>query len=47
MDDHLINEHKQNNMSKLIIECEDIVVSVIGGQFPMSDNCDKFAKNLY
>lgn len=47
MDDHLNSENKQKNMSNFIIECEDIIMSGIGGRFPMSDNCDQFAKNLY
>ena len=43
----LKDEIEQRNVSKLMRQCEDIVISGIGGRFPMSDNYDEFAKNLF
>ena len=43
----LKEEIENRNVSKLIKQCDDIVISGVGGRFPMSDNFDEFAKNLY
>ena len=43
----LREEIENRNASKMIKQCDDIVISGIGGRFPISDNCDEFAKNLY
>jgi fatty acid synthase len=38
---------KQIDISTLLKENDDIVISGIGGRFPESDTIDEFAKNLY
>ena len=43
----LKEEIENRNVSKLIKQCDDIVISGIGCRLPMSDSCDEFAKNLY
>ena len=47
MDGQTIEKIKQRKVSLLISESDDIVISGIGGRFPMSDSTDEFAKNLY
>ena len=47
MSDQLINENQRINISDLLKQNEDIVISGIGGRFPMSNNTDEFAKNLF
>lgn len=47
MNFQLKEEIKNRNVSKLIKQCDDIVISGIGCRLPLTDNCDEFAKNLY
>ena len=47
MTDRLLNVNDQINISDLLKQNEDIVISGIGGRFPMSNNTDEFAKNLF
>ena len=47
MDRNLIKEIQSRKVSKLLKESEDIVISGIGGRFPMSNNTDEFAHNLF
>ena len=47
MTDQLLNVNDQINISDLLKQNEDIVISGIGGRFPMSNNTDEFAKNLF
>ena len=47
MDEQMIGNIKQRNVSKLISQSDDVVISGIGGRFPMSDSTDEFANNLY
>ena len=47
MTDQLINESHQINVSDILKQNEDIVISGVGGRFPMSNNIDEFAKNLF
>ncbi len=37
----------QIDISKLLKENDDIVISGMGGRFPESDTVDEFAQNLY
>ncbi len=44
----IINEMaNQIDISKLLKENDDIVISGMGGRFPESDTVDEFAQNLY
>ena len=47
MSDQLINENQRINISDLLKQNEDIVISGIGGRFPMSNTTDEFAENLF
>lgn len=47
MTDQLLNVNDQINISDLLKQNEDIVISGIGCRFPMSNNTDEFAKNLF
>ena len=47
MTDQLLNVNHQINVSNLLKQNEEIVISGIGGRFPMSNNTDEFAKNLF
>jgi hypothetical protein len=38
---------KKNYISSILKECEEIVISGVGGRFPESDTVDEFANNLY
>jgi hypothetical protein len=38
---------KKNDISSILKEGEEIVISGIGGRFPESDTVDEFANNLY
>ena len=38
---------KQRNICKLSMESDDIVISGMGGRFPLSNSTDEFAENLY
>jgi acyl transferase domain-containing protein len=38
---------KKMDISTLLKEGEEIVISGIGGRFPESDTVDEFAQNLY
>ena len=42
-----VEQIQQRNVSKLLKQSEDIVISGVGGRFPMSDNTDEFASNLF
>ena len=47
MDHQRVEQIQQRNVSKLLKLSEDIVISGVGGRFPMSDNTDEFASNLF
>ena len=38
---------EQRNICKLLKESDEIVISGMGGRFPLSNSTDEFAKNLY
>ena len=42
-----VEQIQQRNVSKLLKLSEDIVISGVGGRFPMSNNTDEFANNLF
>ena len=44
---HQIKKCQQINVSHLLKQNEDIVISGVGGRFPMSNNTDEFAHNLF
>ena len=44
---HQIKKCQQINASHLLKQNEDIVISGIGGRFPLSNNTDEFADNLF
>ena len=39
--------HLRKQLSNLIEENEEIVISGVGGRYPMSGNFDEFATNLF
>jgi len=39
--------YKQIDISTLLKNNDDIVISGVGGRFPESDTVDEFAQNLY
>ena len=47
MNDQLINNIQQGQLSKILKEGEDIVISGLGGRFPMSNSIDELSKNLF
>ena len=38
---------EQRNICKLLKESDEIVISGMGGRFPLSNSTDKLAENLY
>ena len=38
---------EQRNISKLLKNSEDVVISGMGGRFPLSNSTDELAQNLY
>ena len=38
---------EQRNISKLLKNSEDVVISGMGGRFPLSNSIDELAQNLY
>ena len=47
MNRQLIEIIEQRKISNLLKEGEDVVISGVGGRFPLSDNTDQFANNLF
>ena len=47
MNRQLIEIIEQRKISNLLKESEDVVISGVGGRFPLSDNTDQFANNLF
>ena len=45
--DHQIKECQQIGVSDLLKQNQEIVISGIGGRFPLSNNTDEFASNLF
>ena len=38
---------QQRKITKLVKESEEIVISGMGGRFPLSNSTDQFSQNLY
>ena len=47
MDGKRIEEIRSREVVTLLNKSEEIVISGIGGRFPMSNGLDEFAENLY
>ena len=48
MDSEMIKQQiEQRNISKLLKNSEDVVISGMGGRFPLSNSTDELAQNLY
>ena len=47
MDSEVRQRIEQRKISQLLKESEDIVISGMGGRFPLSNSVDEFANNLY
>ena len=47
MDPQITQRIEQRKISQLLKESEDIVISGMGGRFPLSNSVDEFAQNLY
>ena len=47
MDNQINKENQQIILSQILKQTEDIVISGVGGRFPVSNNIDEFANNLF
>ena len=47
MDKKINKGNQQIILSQILNQTEDIVISGVGGRFPMSNNIDEFANNLF
>ena len=47
MNDQLKKQIQQRNVSNLLKQSEDIVISGVAGRFPLSNNIDEFSYNLF
>lgn len=47
MNHQLIEIIEQRKISNLLKQSEDVVISGVGGRFPLSNNIDEFANNLF
>ena len=47
MNNQINKENQQMILSQILSQTEDIVISGVGGIFPLSNNTDEFAYNLF
>lgn len=47
MDYQMIEEIQNRKVTSLLKESEEIVISGLGGRFPLSNSTDEFAYNLF
>lgn len=47
MNNQLYKSIEQRNICDLLKQSEDVVISGVSGRFPMSNNIDQFAYNLF
>ena len=47
MDYQLTEQIQRRPVAKLLKQTDDVVISGIGGRFPLSESLDEFANNLY
>ena len=47
MDSKVIQRIEKRKITKLVKESEEIVISGMGGRFPLSNSTDQFSQNLY